>query len=716
MTKGIQTNEKKIKIRLVVLIAGILLIFLLQASHAQEARQNVEQLEDLIVKEETDTVGFIRTPTQTVIEVDDFTSIGVPVTVDDVLKHHAIVDFRAASDLVPDDDTINLRGFSSNRFVAAIDGLTVQKTGGRKSSHIVDYALLPTFLIDTIEILPGPHSALYDAKSIGGVLNLVTKKPRRHETLKPDVKVTTGFRTYDTQHHNVTMEGSVDDFTYDIAYLKQKTHGYLRNHDADIDTVYGRLGYLLPSDGFITMSTSYTWADRDVPVKNPGTALDGTRDYDGSYPVMEDTSFQPWQEPSWDKQAYQYRLNIEQPSSIGLLSLGAYHSKEDRDRAYFIKEDDDIVWDSWVSNWWQQGGKLQDEIEWSEDHVTTVGVDLAQMYDDGISDDDSKTKRIGKKGAFLQHQWSIFPSLDLRLGLRYEDVKIWVDNWATDSTHISGRDPRISRNWNQLIPKSFVTWKMDDLAPWLRETSLSAGVSRIWHAPDYHGDYNPQGRPAGAWLDPEHGIGYDLVLIRRLWRDISLKANYSFYEIEDYIATNSSFDKYGHSRYGELAYSDYKINLDEMEREGLELELGGHLTDKLSFFLTYAWQDFENQGDEPAGEVAQDEQAENRLTAGLRYALFENTTLMLDYYYQDDEIIEVSEEIAEDVWDFYQIENPSYDVFDLGVQHTLVRNKGYIKDVVLSVYIKNLFDENYRETSAYPATDRTYGTSLSMRF
>jgi adenosine/AMP kinase len=32
--------------------------------------------------------------------------------------------------------------------VTAIDGFTVQKTGGRKSSNIVDYALLPTFLID----------------------------------------------------------------------------------------------------------------------------------------------------------------------------------------------------------------------------------------------------------------------------------------------------------------------------------------------------------------------------------------------------------------------------------------------------------------------------------------------------------------------------------------------------------------------------------------
>ena len=395
-----------------------------------------------------------------------------------------------------------------------------------------------------------------DAKSIGGVLNLITRKPYRHETLKPDVRITTSYRSYNTQNHNMTVEGSAADFTYDLAYQNYSTNGYLRNHEADIDTVFGRMGYLMPSDGLITLSASYTRADRQIPVKNPGTGFDGNPDYDSDHPVFEDTSFEPWQEPTWDKEAYQFRLYVDQPSPIGRIGLGAYYGREDRDRAGFIKEDGEIVYDSWVTDWWQHGGKLQDEISWNENHLTTVGVDLVQMYDDGIGIEDEKTERINKKGAFIQHRWSIFPSLDLRLGLRYEKVKIWVDNWATDAPHIPGREPKIDRDWDDLIPKSFITWKMDGLAPWLRETTLSAGVSRIWHAPDYHGDYNPQGRPAGAWLDPEHGMGYDLVFTRRLWRDISLKANYSFYEIKDYIATNSAFDEYGHSGFGDLAYSD----------------------------------------------------------------------------------------------------------------------------------------------------------------
>jgi iron complex outermembrane receptor protein len=680
------------------------------------AQEPVRTLDEVVVSAPGGAQGIVLSPTETTIRTDEFTSADVPATVDELLKRRTIVDFRAQSDLVPDDDTITLRGFSSNRFVTAIDSLTVQKTGGRKSSHIVDFALLPTFLVDRIDILPGPHSAIYDAKSIGGVLNMVTKKPKRHDSRKPDVSLRASYGSYNTQKHQATVEGAMEDFTYDLAYQKNATDGYLRHSEADIDTIFTRLGYLLPADGFVTVSGSYTRADRDTAVKNPGKSLDGGRNYDSSYPIYEDASFDPWEEPTWDKEAHALRLNADQPSAYGHLTLNAYTSKEDRDRAYYVKEEGKgIVYAPWVTEWQQQGGRLQDEYRWNPEHSTTFGTDLALLYDNGLADDD-KAERVNKKGLYVQHQWAILPDLDLRLGARYEDVSTTVSNGSAKSPHIPGRELEIERSWDDLIPKSFLTWKMDRLNPCLRDTSLSLGVSKIWHAPDYHGDYNPQGRPAGAWLEPEHGMGYDLVFMRRLWRNIDLKANYSFYAIEDYIATNSSFAKYGSSKAGALAYSDYKINLEEMRRHGLELELDGRLTDKLSFYLTYAWQNFDNQGGEPAGEKAQDSQAENRLTAGLRCKLFDKTTLLLDYSYQGDETVEVAEEIKPDVWTFHETENPSYSVFNLGLRHVLLENSHNLKDLTLGLHVNNVLDEEYWETKGAPATDRTFGVTLSTHF
>jgi outer membrane receptor protein involved in Fe transport len=604
-------------------------------------QEQVQQLEDVTVKEKAGAPGLEVSPAKTVIEVDKFNTIGVPNSVLDVLKTQAAIDFRGETDLDPGIDSVYMRGFDATRFVTAIDGLTVQKTGGRKSSNIVDYALLPTFLIDKMEILPGPHSAMYDSKSIGGVLNMVTKRPARHDSLKPDLELNTSYGSYDTQNHNLTLQGSVSALTYDIAYRKYLTDGYLRNNETEIDTIFGRIGFILPADGFITLSASYSDVDRQAAVKNPGQTLtdpDGVNsDYDSDYPTTTGGAWSPLQKPTWDGTSRAYRLNAEQPSPIGRLSLGAYAGSDNRIRAY----------EEWNSNtnhalgthhtemdtdWWQEGGKIQDEIKWTDQHVTTVGYDLAKLYDDGV--DNAKTERINKQGVFLQHQWTIFPSLDLKLGLRHEDVKLWV----TNNGAITGREAIIERQWDQWVPKSFTTWKMDAVAPWLRDTSLSAGISKIWRAPDYHGDYNPQGRPAGAWLEPEHGVGYDLVLDRRLWGDVTLKLDYAFYDIKDYIVSNSSHAIYSGASAGSLRYSDYKINLEEVHRHGVDLELGGHLTNDLSFYLTYAWQKFYNQGKEPAGEENLDQRAEHRVGAGLRYALFEKTTLMLDYSYQSDEV------------------------------------------------------------------------------
>lgn len=671
-------------------------------------QEQVQQLDDMVVKEKCGAPGIAQAPAGTVIDVRTVPTIAVPNSIVDVLKRHAIIDFRGESDSDPGVDSVYMRGFDAKRFVTALDGVTVQKTGGRKSSNIVDYALLPAFLIDSVEILPGPHSALFDSKSLGGVLDLKTAQPKRRDDYKPDGRLTAGYGSYNTQTQEGLVQGAAKAVTYDLACKHSSSDGFLRHNANAMDTAFGRLGLLLPSDGFITLSACVSDVDRQPPVNNSGA------DEDPDYPEVTDAPFDAWQDPTWDGETSVYRLNYAQASPVGRLSLGAYTGKDNRERVYYANPGDSEYY-RWETQWWQEGGKVQDEIQWARNQATTIGFDLARLYDNG-SDDASKTERVNKKGGYLQHQWGLSSSLDIRLGLRYEAVKVWVGNSNNGVEHIPGRGEWIKREWDQWIPKSFTTWKMDDLAPWLRDTSLSLGVSRIWRAPDYHGDYNPQGRPAGAWLDPEHGVGCDLVFNRRLFGDVAFKFDYAFYAIRDYIATNGTYADYSGAAAGSLRYSDYKINLEEVYRHGIDIELGGHLTDELAFYLTYAWQKFENQGDEPAGETELHKRAEHRVTAGLTYTPFESTTFMLDYYYQSDEITESGEEIAPDEWTFSETENAAYHLFDFGVQQRLFKSDRLLREACLRAYVKNIFDEAYTNASGYPATDRTFGAALSMRF
>lgn len=685
----------------------------------------VMKLEGIVVEAKAQRRGMDIKPEGTVIDTGEREVIGEASSVLEVLKAMAIIDFRGLTDKTPEEDSVSMRGFSSDRFVTAIDGLTVQKTGGRKGSHIVDYALMPAFLLDKVEILPGPHSAVYDAKAIGGVVNMITKAPKKHDSLKPDVHVSTSYSSDNTLNANLGMAGSAGMLTYDLGYQKNSTDGYLRQSEADIRTFFARLGVILPFEGYVALSGSYSTADRETPVNNyPGmTDENDVADYDSGYPEIKNGTslFDPWQNPTWNKDAWAYRLNYQQNLPIGKLSFGAYMGMEDRDRAYLdwvnpANHSLGTKYTSSVTTWRQHGGKIMDEYRWNDRHTTIVGFDLAQLYD---GNEDHGDERVDKRGTFLQHTWGLLSCLDLRLGLRYEDLKIHVSN--NPATQISDRGEWIVRRWDEFIPKSFLTWNMDVLGEAFRDTSLSAGVSRIWHAPDSHGDYNPQGRPTGAWLDPEHGIGYDLIFMRRLFADVNFRVDYSYSDIEDYFIHNSTYADYSGGPANPLKFSDYMINLEGVRRHGVETELDGHITRDLSFYLTHAFQTFESKGDEPAGRDGLDNMAEHRVTAGLRYKLFERTTLMLDYLYQSDEVIESSEELDDDndpdtepIYVWSEVENPAHHMVDIGVKQNLYKGQGFLRDANVSVFVKNLFDENYVNSTGYPASDRSYGASVSF--
>ena len=711
-------------------------VFLLTPAAAAE-KEKAHDLGQVEITGEKENQQVVIEPQKSIIRLEDYESIGVPQNVGEIVRDQVIIDYRGGTRLVPDDDTLYMRGFSSKRFVTALDGSTIRKTGGRRGSHIVDYALLPPFLIDTVEVLPGPHSALYPGKAIGGVVDFKTRAPVRHDTLKPDVSVTTSYGTYNTENHNINLQGSAGDVTYDLGYQKYATDGYLRHNEADFDTFFGRLGYILPNKGYITFTASYADIERERPVNNaPG---DPDSNYDSDYPVVngEDVSrggFYDWQDPTWDKVSPNYRMDLKIPSAFGIWRANAYYGEEDRDNARWEWVDSrdpsqGIYYDSWVTEWQNQGGKISNEFQLAEGHVTTLGMDLVQCYDGHEEDGGADNKRIENIAGFFQHEWRILPRLTLTAGLRYTDNTIWVDNTDDGGYDITGPyegEDDIERSWSQWLPKSFLTYEMDDLADLLRDTSVSVGVSRIWRSPDYHGDYNPQGKPTGAWLDPEHGVGYDLVFNRRLAGDINLKINYAYYEIEDFMAGNADPEYGNNARGGTIPayvrpgeeWKDYHVNLEEIDREGFEIQLSGHLTDKLYMLVGWAWQDFEYDGDkyEASAKEEIDERPENLVKAKLTYQVFEGTSVTVDYEYQDEQVVEEVNPISEDVYEIYRTKIDAFSLVGLSIKHRLFEEWNGIRQGMIELYANNLFDEDYLNTSAYPGTDLTVGSAISFQF
>ena len=231
-------------------------------------------------------------------------------------------------------------------------------------------------------------------------------------------------------------------------------------------------------------------------------------------------------------------------------------------------------------------------------------------------------------------------------------------------------------------------------------------------------------------MDPEHGINYDLIVDRRLWKNINLKIDFSYYEIKDYVADNWDYGQYSmyQMRNGKKVFtgaglpaglegSDMYINLDEVTRQGVEVELNGNLIDSLSFYISYAYQDHDYNGSEPAGMELGDV-AKHRLNAGLRYHPFEKTSVMLDYKYQDEQIAHEISESPAGSGNFVSTDNriAAYNVFDLSVKQILYKGGNLVKDLTLGIYVGNLFDEEYENSRGYPMTDQSFTAELSFRY
>jgi vitamin B12 transporter len=69
---------------------------------------------------------------------------------------------------------IRLRGGSTGQTLVLIDGIRVNDPSGAGSDF--DVAMLAPGLIDRIEVLRGPQSALYGSDAMGGVVNIITKR------------------------------------------------------------------------------------------------------------------------------------------------------------------------------------------------------------------------------------------------------------------------------------------------------------------------------------------------------------------------------------------------------------------------------------------------------------------------------------------------------------------------------------------------------------
>lgn len=97
--------------------------------------------------------------------------------VDDLLRHVANVYVNRSWGIFSQNSSVTMRGLdASARVLVLMDGVPLNKSAGGS----INWSMVPKDQIERIEVMKGPASAIYGNNAMAGVINIITKKPKRN--------------------------------------------------------------------------------------------------------------------------------------------------------------------------------------------------------------------------------------------------------------------------------------------------------------------------------------------------------------------------------------------------------------------------------------------------------------------------------------------------------------------------------------------------------
>ena len=171
--------------------------------------------------------------------------------------------------------SISIRGMSANGTLFLLDG---RRLAGEVSNPY-DLDRIPASVIHRVEIVKGPMSSLYGADAVGGVINIITKRPTN------EMQIDAGARygvNEDSEAQNLSMnlsmQGKEDDFGYSVYTSYTTTDPYTQNETADVyvaKPINGVATKDKPSNGhpFINPMTVQDYYNTDVTYREESSVL-----------------------------------------------------------------------------------------------------------------------------------------------------------------------------------------------------------------------------------------------------------------------------------------------------------------------------------------------------------------------------------------------------------------------------------------------------------
>jgi outer membrane cobalamin receptor len=155
-------------------------------------------------------------------------------------------------------ESVSIRGAYSSQVLVLLNGIRMNSS--RDGGFDLSFVPVSVDDIDRIEIVRGPGSALYGSDAVGGVINIITKKPVSEQVL---MKGSAGSHGYDDLYFS--KYGRQGAWYYTLSGDRQTSDGYRVNSDLYQWTYGGKIGYDFSKVSSLELTANYLSKENGSP-------------------------------------------------------------------------------------------------------------------------------------------------------------------------------------------------------------------------------------------------------------------------------------------------------------------------------------------------------------------------------------------------------------------------------------------------------------------
>lgn len=326
---------------------------------------------------------------------------------------------------------IHINGLEGPYTMVLIDGMPIVSG----LSTVYGLTGIPQSLIERVEIVKGPASTLYGSEAVGGLINIITKKPATSPLLSVDImgsswaEVNTDIGLRYQLNQSQALLG-INYFNYQNP-IDNNNDGFTDITLQNRISLFNKIDFKRKSLKPFSIASRYVYEDRW------GGEMNWNKNYRGGSEVYGESIYTS----RWEFFG-NYELPIDEPIQLQFSANGHRQNSVYGSTIYKANQTISFTQLSWNVN--------------SNKHDLMMGLAYRYtFYDDNTpatqkSNKENSPSQIHLPGLFVQDEIKFDQSNKLLLGLRYD----------YNSLHSNILSPRINYKWNSLDQKNILRFSL----------------------------------------------------------------------------------------------------------------------------------------------------------------------------------------------------------------------------------------------------------------